>query len=169
MELGQRLCLRPLVPLGKLPGRKTAVNLNFWAHHFGVLSLFLVLIFLPLGDYSQYFGFFLEMCYFLTSPYICFFSFSFHSHANKTTNKTKPLGTKWRKWEINGWQLFLERGTHLQGGKLVEEAEFSPDFVPFLFSFTWAPLCSFRTSTHLTAGLLESNGVICWVRLRSLY
>lgn len=72
MELGQRLCLRPLVPLGRLPGRKTAGNLNFWVHHFGVLSLFLGLIFLPLGNYSQYFDFLLEMCYFLASPYLLF-------------------------------------------------------------------------------------------------
>lgn len=60
MDLGQRLCLRLLVPLGRLPGRKTAVNLNFCTHHFEVFSLCLGLIFLPLGDYSQYFGFLLK-------------------------------------------------------------------------------------------------------------
>lgn len=83
----------------------------------------------------------------------------FHSHANKTTNETKSLGTKWRKWETNGWWPFLERGMCLQGGKLAEEVEFSSDFVPFLFSFTWALFYSFRTSTHPTSGLFSKTKV----------
>lgn len=59
MELGQNLCLRLLYLLADCQTEKTAVNLNFWAHHFAVPSLCLGLIFLPLGDCSQYFGFLL--------------------------------------------------------------------------------------------------------------
>lgn len=46
MELDWRVCLRLLVPLARLPGRKAIVNLNFWAHHLGTLSVLASLSFL---------------------------------------------------------------------------------------------------------------------------
>ena len=65
MEVGQRLCLKLLGPLARLPGWKAVVNFNFWAHHLGY-SLCLGLIFLSPGDYSQCFCFFLRNVLVLT-------------------------------------------------------------------------------------------------------